>query len=68
MIDLARGHVLLGSDDVATETLGRAENAAPKEVRFNPTAHRLVRTMLGRERLGATPGLRDLARRVGVER
>lgn len=67
-IDLAQGYVLLGSDDVATETLLRAENTAPEEVRFNTTAHRLVHTMLGRERLGATPDLRDLARRMSIER
>jgi transcriptional regulator with XRE-family HTH domain len=68
LIDLAQGHVLLGSDEVATETLLRAENIAPEEVRFNPTAHRLVHTMLGRERMGAISDLRGLAQRVGVER
>jgi hypothetical protein len=67
LIDLTRGHVLLRSDGLATETLLRAERTAPEEVRFNPTAHCLVRTMLDRERLSATPGLRGLARRIGID-
>ena len=66
LIDLTQGHVLLGSDGIAIETLLRAEQTAPEEVRFNPTTHSLVRTMLGRERLSATPGLRGLARRIGI--
>ena len=67
LIDLAQGHVLVGSDGAATETLVRAEQTAPEEVRFNPTTRYLVRTMLSRERLGATPGLRGLARRIGID-
>ena len=67
LIDLTQGHVLLGSDGLAIETLLRAELTAPEEVRFNPTAHSLVRTMLDRERLSATPGLRGLARRIGID-
>lgn len=67
LIDLTQGHVLLGSDGMATETLLRAEQIAPEEVRFNPTTHALVRTMLDRERLSATPGLRGLARRIGID-
>lgn len=67
LIDVTQGHVLLGSDGLATETLLRAERIAPEEVRFNPTAHYLVRTMLDRERLSATPGLRGLAKRIGID-
>jgi hypothetical protein len=67
LIDLAKGHVLVGSDRAATETLVRAEQTAPEEVRFNPTTRYLVRSMLGRGRLGATPGLRGLARRIGID-
>jgi hypothetical protein len=67
LIDLAQGHVLIRSDDIATQTLLRAEQAAAEEVRFNPTTHYLVRTMLERERLSATPGLRGLARRIGID-
>lgn len=67
LIDLAQGHVLVGSDGAAIEALVRAEQTAPEEVRFNPTTRYLVRTMLSRERLGATPGLRGLARRTGIE-
>lgn len=67
LIDLTQGHVLLGSDGLATDTLLRAEQVAPEEVRFNPTVYYLVCTMLDRERLSATPGLRGLARRLGIE-
>lgn len=67
LIDLAHGHVLLQSDGRAIESLLQAERAAPEEVSFNPTTHYLVRTMLERERVSATPGLRGLARRIGVE-
>ncbi len=67
LIDLTQGHVLLGSDSLATGTLLRAEQTAPEEVRFNPATHSLVRTMLARERLSATPGLRGLARRIGID-
>jgi hypothetical protein len=67
LIDLAQGHVLIRSDGIATEALLRAEQAAPEEVRFNPTTHYLVRAMLERERLSSTPGLRGLARRIGVD-
>lgn len=68
LIDLAHGHLLLGGDGVATETLLRAERTAPEEVHFNPTTHDLVQTMLERERRSATPGLRGLAQRIGADR
>lgn len=67
LIDVAQGHVLLHRDGQATETLLRAELTAPEEVGFNPTTHRLVRTMLDRERVRATPGLRGLAVRIGID-
>jgi hypothetical protein len=67
LIDLTLGHVLLGSDSIAIETLLRAEQTAPEEVRFNPTTHSLVRTMLDRERFSATPGLRGLAGRIAID-
>ena len=67
LIDLAQGHVLVGSDGAATQTLLRAEQTAPEELRFNPTTHYMVGTMLERERVSATPGLRGLARRIGLD-
>jgi hypothetical protein len=67
LIDLAQGHVLIGSDNAATQTLLHAEQTAPEEVRFNPTTHYLVHLMLSRERLGAAPGLRSLAHRIGID-
>jgi transcriptional regulator with XRE-family HTH domain len=65
LIDTAQGHSLIGDDTQAATTLLRAEQTAPEEVRFNPAAHHLVHTLLGRERRSATPGLRELAGRMG---
>jgi transcriptional regulator with XRE-family HTH domain len=67
-IDLARGHSMIGSDGAAAATLLQAENVASEEVRLNPTVHHLVDDLLSRERVGATPGLRDLAQRIGLNR
>jgi len=65
LIDTAQGHSLIGDDSQAASTLLRAEQTAPEEVRFNPAAHHLLHTLLGRERRSATPGLRELAGRMG---
>ncbi|HSV64948.1 MAG TPA: helix-turn-helix transcriptional regulator [Mycobacteriales bacterium] len=66
LIDMAHGYSLTGDDGEATFALMRAEQTAPEEVRFNPAAHQLVHTLLGRERRSATPGLRELAGRLGA--
>jgi hypothetical protein len=66
LIDVASGHVLQGDDAQAVATLGRAEEIAPQEVRLSSDVHRLVSTMLGRERTGAAPGLRQLNGRIGI--
>jgi hypothetical protein len=66
LIDTAQGYALVGDDRQATETLLRAEDTAPEEVRFNPSVHQVVKLLLGRERRGAKPGLRELAGRIGV--
>ena len=65
LIDTAQGHSLIGDDAQAASTLLRAEQTAPEEVRFNPAALHLLHTLLGRERRSATPGLRELAGRMG---
>jgi hypothetical protein len=66
LIDVAHGHVLQGDDATAVTTFVRAEQIAPQEVRLNREVHQLTRTMLGRERTGAAPGLRELAKRLGL--
>ncbi|HEX6075253.1 MAG TPA: helix-turn-helix transcriptional regulator [Micromonosporaceae bacterium] len=66
LIDVAHGHVLEGDDGAAVATLLRAEKIAPQEVRLSHDVHDLTRTLLGRERTGAAPGLRDLAGRIGL--
>jgi len=66
LIDMARGYSLIARDDDASFSLLRAERAAPEEVRFNSGARELVHTLLGRERRGAMPSLRELAERIGV--
>jgi hypothetical protein len=66
LIDVADAHVQEGHDGEAVVTLQQAESVAPQEVQLSGQVHGLVRTLLGRERTGATPGLRDLAVRVGA--
>ena len=66
LIDVAHGHVLEGNDGEAVVTLQRAESVAPQEVRLSDQVHGVTRIMLGRERVAATRGLRELAERIGV--
>lgn len=66
LIDVAHGHVLEGSDRSAVVLLLQADHIAPQEVRLSPEGHDLTRIMLARERTGATPGLRELAGRIGL--
>lgn len=66
LIDVASGHALEGHDGPAIETLRHAEGVAPQQVRLSEQARALTRTLLGRERPGRAPGLRELAERVGV--
>lgn len=47
-------------------TLLEPERLTPEELRYDPTARALVLDLLGRERRGAAPGLRELAGRMGV--
>jgi transcriptional regulator with XRE-family HTH domain len=66
LIDVAHGHVLQSDDATAVTTLLRADQIAPQEVRLSRDVHSMTRTLLGRERTGAAPGLRELATRLGV--
>ena len=66
LIDVAVGHVLERDDTVAVATLERAEQIAPEEVHYSRPVLDTVWTMVGRERKGAVPGLRELAGRLGV--
>jgi len=66
LIDLARALSARRRDVEAVRALLEAERAVPEEVR----THRLTRSVLidliGRERRGAVPELRPLARRCGA--
>jgi transcriptional regulator with XRE-family HTH domain len=66
LIDVAHGHVLERNDGEAVATLLCAEAIAPQEVRLSREAQDMARTMLRRERIDATSGLRDFAARVGA--
>jgi transcriptional regulator with XRE-family HTH domain len=66
LIDVAHGHALESDDGMAVATLLRAEKIAPQEVRLSRDVHDLTHTLLGRERKGAAPGLRELASRIGL--
>jgi hypothetical protein len=45
----------------------QAEQLTPQLLRVGPPARALIQGLLARERRAATPGLRALADRVGVE-
>jgi transcriptional regulator with XRE-family HTH domain len=66
LIDVATAHVLEGNDPEAVGTLVRALHLAAEEVRLSHDVHGLVRIMLSRERVGAVPQLRPLARSIGL--
>lgn len=56
----------LDGDPSAVLHLLQAEQLAPQLIQVHPPARALVQCLLGRERRAATPGLRELACRVGV--
>jgi hypothetical protein len=66
LVDVARGHGQAGGDDQALRALLTAEQLAPEEVRYLPTARALVTHLLHRERAGRKQELRALAERVGA--
>jgi transcriptional regulator with XRE-family HTH domain len=66
LINTARAHHQAGSSDEAVVTLLRAERLAAQEIRLDAEVRGLVLDLLGRERKGAAPGLRELATRIGV--
>ena len=65
-LDSASAHYLLGEDPLAVIHLLDTERVAPDLVLANPSAHRLIRDLLARERRHEVPGLRGLALRSGV--
>jgi hypothetical protein len=67
LISLAHGHALCGQDETAVTTLRRAHRTAPQETSLSREVHSVIGLMLGRERIGAAPGLRDLATAVGFK-
>ena len=66
LMNLAHGHALLDDDPAALSHLLTAESVAPDDVHRSNLSRGLVARMLGRERRSATPGLRELADRLGV--
>jgi hypothetical protein len=66
LVDVACGHGQAGGDDQAFRALLTAEQLAPEEVRYQPTARALVTHLLHRERAGRKQELRALAERVGA--
>ncbi|MGH8885445.1 MAG: helix-turn-helix domain-containing protein [Egibacteraceae bacterium] len=65
-LDVARSHGLRRNDGAAVGVLLEAERVAPERMRYDRGAHDLVAVLLRRERKSATPGLRGLAQRIGV--
>jgi transcriptional regulator with XRE-family HTH domain len=66
-IDVAIGHEYKRQDEAALYRLLEGERVAPQLIREHPTVREMVSAMVHRrERRSMTPGLRDLAERVGV--
>jgi hypothetical protein len=65
-LDTACAYAERRQDSEAVIHLLLAESTGPQVVRYNPEVRRLVENLLSRERRPATPGLRYLARQVGM--
>jgi hypothetical protein len=66
LADVAYAQTALGRDRAATDTLLAVERTAPNWVRYQTYPRLIVGELLERERRARTPGLRGLARRLGV--
>jgi hypothetical protein len=66
LIDIARAYAARKRDADAVQALWEAEQAAAEEVRGHRLTRSVLADLLGRERKGAIPGLRDLAERCGA--
>jgi transcriptional regulator with XRE-family HTH domain len=66
-VRIAQAHGLRRKDAAALVALLEGERIAPESVRYSRTSRDLVSVLLGRERKTATPGLRELAQRMGIE-
>lgn len=65
-VDTASAYAERRQDSEAVIHLLLAEGTGPQVIRYSPEVRTLVGTLLGRERRLATPGLRYLARQVGL--
>ncbi|MGH8886501.1 MAG: helix-turn-helix domain-containing protein [Egibacteraceae bacterium] len=65
-VRVAYAHSLRRKDAAAVAALLEAERISPGSVRYRHEIHDLMSVLLGRERKAATPGLRGLARRIGI--
>ncbi|MGH8886500.1 MAG: helix-turn-helix domain-containing protein [Egibacteraceae bacterium] len=65
-VRIAQAHGLRRKDTAAVAALLEAERIAPESVRYRRAVRDLVSVLLRREREPATPGLRGLARRIGI--
>ncbi|MGH8909042.1 MAG: helix-turn-helix domain-containing protein [Egibacteraceae bacterium] len=65
-IDVAHAHSLRRNDACAVGELAKADAYSPEIVRYSVKAREIVRVCLKRECKTLTPGLRDLAERLGV--
>lgn len=65
-LDLARGHEQAGRVDDAVRMLGRAEQAAPAEIRCRPLARSVIADLVRRSKSRPSTTLAGLATRAGV--
>jgi transcriptional regulator with XRE-family HTH domain len=66
LIDLGKAHARRGEDEAAVRALLDAEQASTDVVRYSGGVRDTVRDLLLRDRAGARPHVRGLARRIGL--
>jgi len=66
LIDVARAYTQTRKDEAAFQVISDAYKRAPEYVANHVMAREVVAELLGRERRSITPGLRTLAKKVGV--
>ena len=66
LIDVARAYSQVGKDAAALQVISDAHKRAPEYVINQPMAREVVTALLERERRTVTPGLRTIAKKMGV--
>jgi hypothetical protein len=66
LIDVARAYIQTNNDAAACRVIQNAHKRAPEYASGHVMAREIVSILLGRERRTITPGLRTLAKKMGI--